>query len=135
MFLKQTKNRQATHLSIYLRRLYRGTSMYGVRPTTLLQFTRYVSLQRPLFQFQDGTSLSRNKLVAITKRLIQELDLDLTLYSGHSFRRGGATTAATAGFAAWELIQKQIGRWNSDAYHRYIQTPLSTLTEFAASCQ
>ena len=51
-------------------------------------------------------------------------------YSGHSFRRGGATDAATAGLMDWEL--QLFGRWSSDAYQQYIQTPTSVMVNFAS---
>ncbi len=43
-------------------------------------------------------------------------------YSGHSFRRGGASTAFRAGVRG-ELVKLQ-GDWKSDAYLRYLHTPL-----------
>ena len=45
----------------------------------------------------------------------------------HSFSRGGATDAATAGLMDWEL-----GLWSSDAYQQYIQTPTSVMVNFAS---
>ena len=41
-------------------------------------------------------------------------------FSGHSFRRGGATSAFRAGMTG-ELIQ-DIGFWKSDSYLRYLVT-------------
>ena len=57
------------------------------------------------------------------KKAISSLDLDPSLYSSHSFRRGGATYAFQCGVPA-ELI-KRIGDWKSDAYLEYIDCPVS----------
>lgn len=40
-------------------------------------------------------------------------------YSGHSFRRGAATSAKAAGLSADEI--KLLGRWKSDAWERYVE--------------
>ena len=56
------------------------------------------------------------------KSKIQEIGLDASLFSSHSFRRGGATWAFKVGVRG-ELIQVQ-GDWLSDAYTRYIDFSL-----------
>jgi hypothetical protein len=45
--------------------------------------------------------------------------LNLKNYKSHSFRIGAATTAWAKGFSE-EQIQ-QIGRWNSEAFKKYIR--------------
>jgi len=40
-------------------------------------------------------------------------------YSGHSFRRGAATSARAADLRAEDI--QLLGRWKSEAYKRYIQ--------------
>jgi len=40
-------------------------------------------------------------------------------FSGHSFRRGAASSAAAAGLRDFEL--QQVGRWRSDAHKLYIE--------------
>ena len=45
-------------------------------------------------------------------------------YSGHSFRRGGASFAFSCGIPS-DLIKIQ-GDWSSDAYLRYLTSPLSS---------
>ena len=49
------------------------------------------------------------------------LGYDPSLYSGHSYRAGAATTAGNLGFEEWEI--KMLGRWNSSAYHIYLRNP------------
>jgi integrase len=47
------------------------------------------------------------------------------LYTGHSFRRGGATYAFRIGISG-EVIQL-MGDWKSDAYKRYIEFDFDTM--------
>lgn len=54
------------------------------------------------------------------KRVLKAVGLSSEQYSGHSFRRGGATHALYAGIPA-EVIRAQ-GDWKSLAYLRYIDT-------------
>ena len=42
-------------------------------------------------------------------------------FTGHSFRRGAATWAASVGYSADEI--KLLGRWTSDCFRRYVDTP------------
>ena len=86
-------------------------------------------LDRPLFRWHNGMYLTRAAFVKETKRLVQAVGLDSSKYSGHSYRSGGATSGALAGFSALEL--KLLGRWNSDAYEGYIRTPAQILLGFA----
>jgi len=71
-----------------------------------------------LESFSPPTVLTRatfdNKLAAV----LRACGLDVSKYSGHSLRRGGATFALAAGVPG-ELIQAQ-GDWKTDAYKRYI---------------
>ena len=51
--------------------------------------------------------------------------LNVKNYKSHSFRIGAATTAWAKGFSE-EQIQ-QMGRWNSEAFKKYIRIPLLSL--------
>jgi len=64
------------------------------------------------------------------KSLIGAIGLPPTLYSSHSFRRGGATLAFKAGISG-EVI-KVLGDWRSDAYQTYLEIPLQVKTKAAS---
>lgn len=89
----------------------------------------------PLFVFEDGSSLSRQRLVVEMADGLRESGIDPTGYKGHSFRIGAATTAAQAGLPD-SLIQT-LGRWKSSAFTRYIRTPVGALcaASTSLSCQ
>jgi hypothetical protein len=75
----------------------------------------------PLFLDSNMVVLRKSHFVATTKLSLALAGYDPSLYSGHSFRAGSATTGASAGFSAWEL--KMLGRWSSDAYQIYLRNP------------
>ncbi len=60
------------------------------------------------------------------KQLITKIGLNPIQYSSHSFRRGGASHASSAG-VPYEMI-KLMGDWKSDSVQRYIQYSLEQKT-------
>ena len=46
---------------------------------------------------------------------------DSSLFNGHSFRIVAATTASASGLE--DSLIRTLGRWESDAYRRYIKIP------------
>ena len=84
----------------------------------------------PLFMFQEGTYLTRDRLVLAVRQALQQAGSDPSRYSGHSFRIGAATAAAQAGLE--DSLIKMLGRWESAAYQRYIQTPRDLLAALSA---
>ncbi|KAJ8472984.1 hypothetical protein ONZ45_g16464 [Pleurotus djamor] len=74
----------------------------------------------PLFVMSDGNPLTRSVFIAKLKTALLAAGIQPTGYSGHSFRRGAATAAASSGFLDHEI--QQLGRWRSDAYKLYIDT-------------
>ena len=79
----------------------------------------------PFFQFSDGRFLTRSQFVSHLKEALIAAGVDASKYSGHSFRIGAATTAAACGIQ--DTLIKTLGRWESEAYTLYIQTPRETL--------
>ena len=73
----------------------------------------------PLFVFENGSPLSQRQLVNNLRIALTEAGVDATHFTGHSFRIGAATTAATAGIN--DSTIKTLGRWKSEAFHSYIR--------------
>lgn len=100
----------------------------------LAAFTNLVSLipaapKAPAFCLPKHSSkstkcLTHHSFVKHLRKLIAKTGQDPTGYSGHSFRRGGATFAFRAGVPG-ELIQMQ-GDWKSEAYLRYLDFSLES---------
>ena len=63
--------------------------------------------------------MTHSDFVREVKKLLARIGLNPALYSGHSFRRGGATYAFNVGGSP-DLVQ-YLGDWASDAYRRYEQ--------------
>lgn len=72
----------------------------------------------PLFRPVAGVSLKRATVVRWMERALAGAGYAAKGFSGHSFRRGAATWAASIGMSATEI--KTMGRWNSDCYKLYI---------------
>ena len=83
----------------------------------------------PLFLLQNGQPLSCDKFCTWFRDAMTRIG-ETRHYSGHSFRIGSATTAAAVGIP--DNLIKTLGRWISDAYQLYIQTP-TTVQESVAS--
>ena len=78
-----------------------------------------------LFRFQDGTPLTKSRFTQKFRQLLSQAGMDPTMYAGHSFRIGAATTAAARGVED-SLIQT-LGRWKSSAYLTYVRLPAQSL--------
>ncbi len=83
----------------------------------------------PLFVFQDGRFLTRERLVSEVREALQTAGLDQSLYCGHSFRIGAATTAAARGVE--DCVIKTLGRWRSLAYLDYVKIPRDQLAGYS----
>jgi len=87
------------------------------------------SSESPLFMFTNGSPLSKYVFVRATRLALSLLGYPSHQYSGHSFRAGAATTAASVGMSGHEI--QLLGRWRSNAYVRYIRSPINLLCSFA----
>lgn len=79
----------------------------------------------PFFAFTDGRPLTRERFVSAVRTALASAGYDCSLYAGHSFRVGAATTAAQPGIQ--DSFIKTLGCWESTAYTAYIRTPRETL--------
>ena len=73
----------------------------------------------PLFTFASGRALTRPTLVMRLREALSEAGFNPQGFSGHSFRAGAATTVTLRGLE--DSCIKQLGRWKSTAYLRYIK--------------
>ena len=78
-----------------------------------------------MFRLQDGHSLTREIFTSAMRVALSTLGYDSTLYAGHSFRIGAATTAAEQGVE--DSVIKMLRRWESLSYSRHVKTPRQTL--------
>ena len=62
----------------------------------------------------------RDTFIQQLRSLLLRIGLNDANYAGHSFRMGAATAAAAAGVE--DHVIKDLGRWSSDCYSRYIRT-------------
>ena len=75
----------------------------------------------PLFAFGKNIPVTRQVFSSNLKLCLTWLGLDTKLFKGHSFRIGAASFLASRKFTDSEI--QRIGRWNSDAFRRYIRIP------------
>ena len=82
----------------------------------------------PLFSYSkepcapSWECITHANFVGTLKRTIIACGLSSSEYSGHSFRRGGASFAFSCGIPA--AVIKLQGDWRSSAYERYLAAPL-----------
>ena len=67
------------------------------------------------------------------REALQPSGVDITQYSGHSFRIGAATTAAVVGIE--DSLIRTLGRWESAAYLLYGGCHVTSLLDCPGICQ
>ena len=86
----------------------------------------------PLFSYASVSGpqpITYSIFLARLHLCLSKLGLDPSLYSGHSFRRGGASFALECGLPAdWIKLQ---GDWASDAYQRYLDPAFTIRKQLA----
>ena len=114
-------------------RIYLGrTNTIPCPVSAILSYLSYrPSTSGPLFILQDGTPLSRPKLVSSLREALSKAGINASHYSGHSFRIGAATAAAQAGYS--DSFIQTLGRWKSSSFITYIRTPPAKLAMVAAT--
>lgn len=78
--------------------------------------------ESPLFVLPTGKVITYNLFQSKLKYFIQDIGLDATNYSTHSFRRGGATLLFKAKVPADKI--QLMGDWKSDSYKKYLSFSL-----------
>ena len=87
--------------------------------------------QAPLF-WTGHKPFTRDVMVRALKTALQKNGV-AGHYSGHSFRRGAATTARQKGLSDSDI--QLLGRWKSDAYRLYIDTDSAYILEASTRLQ
>ena len=100
--------------------VYLGKGNPDVCPLAAISSYLHVREEAP------GGPLSRQILASKVNHILHSAGYPGT-YSGHSFRIGAATTAASCGVP--DHLIKTLGRWSSDAYQVYIRTPISSIVQ------
>ncbi|SNX85439.1 uncharacterized protein MEPE_04148 [Melanopsichium pennsylvanicum] len=72
----------------------------------------------PLFTLEGRQPFTRSAFVATLRQCLEACHISSQSYSGHSFRRGAATWAASNGVNADTI--RGLGRWRSDCFRRYV---------------
>ena len=96
------------------------------RHCPILVMKRYLrvrgSTPGPLFIFADHTPISASYFARQLATCLSHCGYNTTMYTGHSFRIGAATTAAERGCTDIQI--QTMGRWKSNAFRRYIRIPM-----------
>ena len=82
-------------------------------PVSLLQrfFLKYSpKKRRHFFSLKNGQVLSSATAIAIMRLLLKNVGENPLLFSGHSFRKGGAQSALEAGFTIADIKELEIGK-------------------------
>ena len=77
----------------------------------------------PAFSHGNSTFISYSSFTTSLKKLLTKSGYDAKLYSGHSFRRGGATYLHACGGTA--LMVQASGDWSSQCFTRYLYLSLA----------
>ena len=101
--------------------------------TSALAFLPPPHLHIPAFVFLDSGKtkwLTKSVFVKTFRKVMRTCGQDSSLFTGHSFRRGGASWAFQSGVPG-ELIQI-CGDWVSDSYKRYLEFSTQNKLDLAA---
>ena len=88
------------------------------RHLDLLFSTVHADNQDPAFTYGANQFVNYRVFTARLKELLSKAGLEPSLYSGHSFRRGGASFLFSIGGS--QLMVQVLGDWSSMVYTRYL---------------
>ena len=89
-----------------------------VRHVTSLFAKVQTGADSPAFSFSNNKHISYDKFTKRLKTLLSKAGYSPSTYSGHSFRRGGATFLHACGGTA--LMVQASGDWSSSCFTRYL---------------
>ena len=129
VFLKRSKTDQyGRGVAVYVGAT--GNDLCPVRAVTEY-VARRGDAAGAFFCLEDGRPLSKSQFVARVRQVLSRAGIDISGYSGHSFRIGAATAAARAGLE--DSAIQSLGRWSSAAFLTYIRTPREQLARFTSA--
>jgi hypothetical protein len=83
--------------------------------------------ESPALSYSQNQFINHRTFTEKLKTLIMKAGLDPSLYSGHSFRRGGASYLYSIGGTT--LMVQVLGEWSSQVYTRYLSLSLADRLE------
>ena len=83
--------------------------------------------EAPLFSYSPNQFINHRTFTEKLKMLIKKSGLDPSNYSGHSFRRGGASYLYSIGGTT--LMVQVLGEWSSQVFTRYLSLSLEDRLE------
>lgn len=86
---------------------------------------------QPLFELQNGKALHREYFIQAVKKALTSQGVDSSKYSGHSFRKGAASSASEVGISEADI--QLLGRWRSNAVKLYVQVSAPRLLSLSSS--
>lgn len=120
--IQHFKHSKSNHTTLRVKENTSNTSLCSYRAMVhYLNLRKHTSSLEPLFSFIDGTPISRQYFTHQLQTTLAFCNLSLQSYHTHSFRIGAASTAASQGFT--EIQIQNMGRWNSNAFRKYIRIP------------
>ena len=100
------------------------------RPCPVKLLCRYLACRGnsagPIFITAAGAAVSRNMFAKQLNDCLKFCDLNPSVYKSHSFRIGAASLAAEHGVSDAQI--RILGRWKSNAFHKYIRVQTLTTT-------
>ncbi|XP_078242407.1 integrase/recombinase xerD homolog isoform X1 [Pogona vitticeps] len=96
-------------------------SIRSICPVKAVQEFLEIRGQLPgyLFSHSDGSPLTKYQFWKVTDMALERVGVTGMKFGTHSFRIGAASTAAALGYSTDQI--KQLGRWASSSYRRYIR--------------
>ena len=125
--IKQSKT-DPFHLGVYI---YLGRTDNNLCPVKAI--LPYLALRGdvpgPFFMLKNGRRLTRQIFSITLDGLLEELHFQKEHFNTHSFHIGAATSAKAANMS--DTFIQMLGRWKSNAYKLYIQTPLQEIANLS----
>jgi integrase len=81
----------------------------------------HITPVHPLFRTRDDKAVNRSWFMKQVTALVIAAGYDMSNYSSHSFRKGGAVSLQEKGVE--DSVIRNMGRWKSGAYHLYLRYP------------